>query len=185
MILSVLICSLEKRAYMLQMLTTYLQEQIVRCDAKDKVQVLTKVDNGQKTTGMKRNELLEEATGTYSVFCDDDDWIADYYIEELLKAAESDCDCFAINGTMTTNGHSERRWWIYKDSDYSDRPDGYHRYPNHLCPMKREIAIQFKFPQITIGEDYEWATAIHNAGIIKTEYKIEKPMYHYRFTSKT
>jgi hypothetical protein len=34
---------------------------------------------------------------------------------------------------------------------------------------------------IRIGEDYAWATAIHNAGLIKSEVKIEKELYHYQF----
>ena len=47
--------------------------------------------------------------------------------------------------------------------------------------MKREIAIQVQFPDKYIQEDYEWATEIHNRGLIKTEHKIDKPMYHYKY----
>ena len=189
MILSILIASMYKRAGMLASLLRGLENQIEENGAKDQVEILVNVDAGQKPTGKKRNELIEQAKGKYIIQVDDDDWVPEYYVQELLKAAESDADCAAISGIITTDGTNEKRWYISKDLNYcslidTDGRECYHRYTNHITMCKREIAIQIKFPDETFGEDYEWATKLHKSGLLKTEYKIERfPMYIYRFIS--
>ena len=74
-------------------------------------------------------------------------------------------------------------WWfiVCKTRKYWDKEFINRR--NHIahCTIRREIAMAFPFMDIRSGEDYAWATAIHNAGLIKTEVKIEKELYHYQF----
>ncbi len=182
MILSILICSLWKRAGDFARLLNVLDQQLT-----NEVEILTDVDNGEVTTGVKRNRLLQKAKGKYVVFIDDDDLVPHYYIEEILKASKSDADCFAINGTITTDGKNERKWYISKDLPYKESLENgnkiYLRYPNHITTIKREIAQQFLFPDKVHGEDYDWATQLHKSGLIKTEFKIEKPMYYYLYKS--
>jgi hypothetical protein len=115
------------------------------------------------------------------VFVDDDDMVSSTYVKDILTAAESNPDAIVFNGTMTTNGRDERKWYISKDYGYEAKGGAYYRYPNHIVPIRREIAMAFPFMDIRIGEDYAWATAIHNAGLIKSEVKIEKELYHYQF----
>ena len=86
MILSILIPSINERAGMLAGLLRKLEEQINLCQAKDKVEIRVSIDNKEKSTGKKRNELLNEALGEWVVFADDDDELADCYVEEILKA---------------------------------------------------------------------------------------------------
>jgi hypothetical protein len=184
-VLSILICSLYKRAGMLAVLLGNLYEQIEKLGAEDKVEVLVEVDNGEMTTGAKRNILYSDATGKYVISHDDDDKPADFYVEELLKAAESDADCFAMTGYMLTNGTSRVDWEISKDHPYAaikgeDGKKRYRRFPNHITAIRATIAKQFKFPELYNAEDYAWALQIHQSGLIKTEYKITRgPMYVY------
>jgi len=185
-ILSILICALYKRAGMLAELLRSLYEQIEQLGAEDKVEVLVEADNGESSTGAKRNTLMEESAGVYVVYIDDDDEVPDYYVEEILNAAESGCDAMAIQGTMTTDGRDEKKWYISKDNPYVASRDEngseiYLRFQNHISPIKREIASSVKFLPISQGEDYFWAKQIHDAGMIKTEAKIDRPMYHYKF----
>lgn len=188
-ILSILICSIWKRAGMLASLLSNLEEQIERLGVINLVEVRMSCDNGETPIGTKRNVLMEQATGKYSVFVDDDDKLPDYYIEEILKAAESDADCFAISGVMITNGSLENYWEISKDFEYCTKKEEngnewYQRHPNHITPIRREIAVQFKFPDVYQFEDYNWACQIKNSGLIKTEFKIVKhPIYIYDFWS--
>ncbi len=185
MIISILICSLYERAAMLSKLLRELYIQIEENNASDKVEILTFIDSKELTTGAKRNKLYTDATGKYSMSIDDDDWIPHYFISELLKAAESDADCFSICGTITTNGQDEKEWYISIHYSYCAKivnsKEIYLRYPNHITPIKTEIARQVKFPEQTIGEDYVFATELHNKGLLKTECKISKPMYFYHF----
>ena len=188
--LSILIPSLNSRAGLLASLLRRLENQIEHCNAKNDVEILVSLDDGEKTTGKKRNELVEQAKGRYVIGHDDDDLPGDHYIEELLKACESGADCFAISGIITTDGVDLKRWFISKDLDYkaivdADRREAYHRYTNHITGVKREIAIQIKFPDQVIGEDFQWATDLKNSGLLKTEYRIDRfPMYHYKFSRK-
>ena len=178
MTLSILICTLPNRIGYLSQLLQVLTPQYV---STNEVEVLTESDNGSMTTGHKRNLLLKRSTGKYVVFIDVDDMVAPTYVKDILNAAESNPDAIVFNGIMTTNGRDERKWYISKDYGYEAKNGAYYRYPNHIVPIRREIAMAFPFMDIRIGEDYAWATAIHNAGLIKTEVKIEKELYHYQF----
>lgn len=164
------------------------EEMVLRNNThNDKIEILTLIDNKKNTTGYKRNVLYENASGKYSISCDSDDWVPDYYIEELLKAAESDADCFGINGIMITDNIKTETWNISKDNPYKTvrghMGNHYLRFPNHITPIKSEICKQFKFPDVSYGEDFAWATQIHESGLIKSEYTITKPMYEYRYSS--
>lgn len=179
MTLSILICSLQSRNPQLVQLLHHLNKQI---EGKP-VEILTNVDNRQKTTGKKRQELLQQAQGRYVIFIDDDDTVPDYYIDEMLIACASDCDCVAINGVMTTNGQHETKWFISKDHQNKDVREGnkmvYYRRTNHITAVKREIALRAGFPDKSNAEDKYYSDRL----VLRTEFKIEKPMYTYRFST--
>lgn len=187
MILSILICSIHSRHEMLEALIKELLYQ--RMDNAD-VEILTNIDDGikqcssAKSTGLKRQELLQQATGKYIIFIDDDDWIEPCYISELLKAAESDADCFAMNGWITTNGTNRIEWrlsknYINKTITENGHKQVYLRRTNHITGVKREIALQAGFPDKSNAEDKAYSDKV--APLCKTEYQIKPLMYHYRF----
>jgi len=152
----------------------------------DRVEIIVATDNRTITTGAKRNILYELATGKMVGSHDDDDNPANYYVEEALKAAEQDVDAIAINGHMTTDGLNPVKWFISKDNPYCAARDErgleiYLRWHNHISFIRRTIAIQFKFPDITHGEDFDWSKRVHDSDLIQTETVISKPMYHYDF----
>lgn len=185
MILSILICSLEDRKQQLSVLLEAIRGQITVCAAGEIVEVIAHVDERQITTGAKRNGLLQLATGKYSVFVDDDDELSPHYVEEILEAAKQDADCITFNGYMTTNGAQRVPFNIALNNPYKQDFVNMHaiylRFPNHICPIKHDIAIQVPFEDRTFGEDYAWANEIRNRGLLKTEVKINKDLYHYRF----
>ena len=69
-LLSVLTCSLKSRSQVFKRLENILKKQIFNTN---QVELLANIDNGEKTIGCKRNELLNAAKGQYVVFIDDDD----------------------------------------------------------------------------------------------------------------
>lgn len=188
MTISILICSLESRNAQLNDLLRELQRQCAELHAKD-IEVLTNVDNKQKSTGRKRQELIEAAAGKYIIFIDDDDWIEPCYIKEILQAAASDADCFAINGWITTNGTNKIEWRLSKDYENRTIKENGHktvylRKTNHITAVKREIALQVGFPDKSNAEDKWYSDRV--APLCKTEFQILPLMYHYRFnTHKT
>lgn len=178
--LSILICSLENRKPLLDTLVLHLKNQIG--ERGEQVEIITYVDNKLQTTGFKRQWLLNQSHGDYVVFIDDDDWVYDHYVDEMLNACASGADCFAINGIMTTDGQHETKWFLSKDYQNEDRREGnktvYYRHTNHITGVKRELALAAGFPDKSNAEDKYYSDRLK----LRTEYKIERPMYHYRFS---
>ncbi len=181
-VLSILICSLTSRSELLGRLLCTLNFQMV-----DEVEIIINSDGGGKTTGQKRNELINSAQSKYIVFIDDDDLVSDNYVSLILDAVKNDCDVVGIHLLMTRNGvlNSECRtyhslkyksWW---DENDPDRPGKkrYFRNPNHLNPVRREFAFNTGFPEIDSGEDHEYSKRL--LPLLKTESYIEHPIYYY------
>jgi glycosyltransferase involved in cell wall biosynthesis len=184
MMLSILIPTLLERQHFLNEMLSNLWAQITEANAIGKVEILTDARGRQFTTGAKRNELLRQAAGKYVWFVDDDDYIFPGSIQEILNAAEKNPDVIGINGIMTTDGRNQVDWEIRLGHPYEAvRKNGreyYLRHPNHITPMKRAHATKVKFPDKTTFEDYEWAKTLKDAGYLKTQEIIDKPIYHYR-----
>jgi glycosyltransferase involved in cell wall biosynthesis len=149
------------------------------------VEILTDIDNREATTGEKRNRLIERARGKYIVFFDDDDIATPEYLPLILKAIESDPDVIPINGWITTNKLNPIYWDMGLSFGYGTKTVNgimvYERFPNHIAPMKRELILPYKFKDITIGEDYEWAKRLNDDKVFKTECRITTPIYHYKY----
>lgn len=166
---------------------TQLIEHINKQKTEDVEIISDTADVGVKTTGQKRNDLLNSARGEYVWFIDDDDWISDTAISDILEGIKSNPDSFAINGTYTENGQNLKQWFIAKDleycADWSTGKEVYLRPPNHITPMKKSIALQIGFPNKSNAEDYDFCMRLKESCLIKTEYKIDKPIYEYRYLS--
>lgn len=175
--LSILIATMPIRAHKLANLRQVLDRQLT-----PEVEVITDISMNYNI-GTKRNKLLALASGKYIVFCDDDDLIASDYVAKILEACKADCDCIGISGVITTNGAQERCWHISKDyQEWFERALVYYRTPNHISPVKRELALLAGFPEISFSEDYEYSMRL--LPFLKTEKKIEGILYYYRYESK-
>jgi glycosyltransferase involved in cell wall biosynthesis len=183
-LLSVLIPTINGRETHFNRITTKLSTQINKVGA-DKVQLLFYKDKrGEHTTGHKRNVLLEQSTGKFVVFVDDDDDVSPDYIVTIVNAIQNhpNVDAIGINGMYTDASHQKpfetgKRWnW--------DTVNGYYvRFVNHISPIRREHAIKIKFPDKTIGEDYEWTMALKQSGLIKKDFVIKKMIYYYDYVA--
>ena len=178
--LSVLIPSLSSRSHLLAELRKELNRQI---GLKSEIEVIVSTDDGTKTVGQKRNELIQSASGEYVVFIDDDDQISDNYLNEIMEALESNPDCIGFLGYMTINGGSQKVFKLSKELEYGEDTYYYYRPTNHLCTVKREIALKIKFPEKDLGEDYDYAMRLKASGLLKKEIFIDKQIYHYRFNT--
>lgn len=182
--LDILIPTLPARGKFLQELMTEIDNQR-RKYPNGTIQVLTDPRPSEFTTGEKRNWLLRQATSKYVWQIDDDDLIYPGAIDLVVNAMTTEPDCMGINGIMTTNGASPAKWIISLGSKYELGADGvYYRHPNHITPMKRELALQVSFKHIHFGEDYHWAVELKERNILKTQIVIEPPIYLYRLRVK-
>lgn len=179
--LSILIPSLYKREDQLFNLLTELYSQIIDCRAFLQVEILTNIDNKEKTTGAKRNELLLSASGKYIVFIDDDDEVYPEYLRLILKAIEKDTDCIATCGHYSIDGGSKVLWKLSKDYSDHDSDGILYRRTNHISPVKRELALRAMFPNKSNAEDKAYSEELNK--YLKSECLIETPIYHYKYQS--
>lgn len=181
--LSILMCSLVSRAGMAAPLCAMLNAQLT-----DECELLADVDEGEASIGQKRNRLLQRAAGEWICYVDDDDSVPADYISQILAALETSPDCVGFNLAYYVDGkpkgtaiHSLRY------ERYAERraPGGmkiYERTPNHLNPIRRDLALQAGFTEKNHGEDTDFAVKVRP--LLKTEVFIDQVMYHYFFDSK-
>lgn len=184
--LSILILTLNNRIDMFASLIEEFSTQVNKYDGK--CEILWEIDNGERTTGEKRNALLDRANGEYVAFFDDDDWPSPNYVSSILTAIKSKPDCCSLLGEMTTDGMNPE---LFEHSlKYTEWRTNYHnriryeRNPNHLNAIKSTIAKQIKFPNIVFGEDKAWSDSLGKSGLLKTESTIDTVIYYYRYFTK-
>jgi len=186
MILSILICSVTERAKSLDAVLNEFNSQ-----RTTDVEILTIVDNKEISVGLKRQRLLEMAKGDWIVYFDDDDIPSENYIYLILSAISNnhDIDCIGINGTMTTNGANPKTWvhrlgYKITGSGKEILKSGfnYERPIIHFNPVKREKALIAGFKDIRFGEDMDYAERLNK--ILKKEYFIKEPLFHYNYSDK-
>lgn len=189
--LSILICHLPKRKFLLSRLMATLDPQAERVGqftASPSVELL--IDDSEfDSIGEKRNRLLQKADGKYVCFIDDDDFVSDNYLPFIFEGINKGVDCCSLLGEITEDGKNPLlfehsiKYKEYK-TNTPDKPIRYERYPNHLNAIRSSIAKQFRFPEKNHGEDTSWAAQIHKSGLIKTEHYIPEIIYYYDWKSK-
>lgn len=182
--LSILIPTMPSRLKCFSELISELNRQIIDCNAAFTVEIITD-DSMEYNIGVKRNKLLDLANGTYIAFCDDDDRVHSNYVNLILEAIKSDADCIAFNGVMSTNKTNYQQWFISKEyGRWFTENNIHYRTPNHISPVKRNLALLAGFPPISFGEDFGYSERLYP--LLKTETVINEPLYFYDYiTSKT
>lgn len=173
--LSILICSLNSRTDKLNKLMHVLNPQLV-----DEVEVLIEKDGGEMAIGAKRNKLLHTAQGEYIAFVDDDDLVSNDYVSKILEALRHNPDCCGIQGIITFQGSSPRMFiHSLKYTEWFEANNIYYRCPNHLNPVKRELALSVGFPESNFGEDKDYSVRL--LPLLKNERFISGVVYHYLY----
>jgi len=174
--LSILICHLYSRAKEFERLRDVIVLQLT-----NDVEILVESDNGELSTGAKRNKLLKRSIGKYVAFIDDDDLVSEDYVSKILKAIESDPDCCSLQGEISMTQNDKRIKRIFKHSiqydHWFEESKIYYRCPNHLNAIKRELALQIKFPDKDTGEDRDFSERAFP--FLKTEEHIDGTIYFY------
>ena len=185
MLLSILIPTLKTRVPLYARLAKCLAPQLSRFDP---IELLDYVDDGEACIGAKRNALMKQARGQYVVFIDDDDLVAADYVATILAALKNRPDCVGFRVRRFTDGlefgesinslackpllaHPHKR------IDLADGHVIYPRTPNHLNPIRRELARQCPFPEQNFGEDWAFSTAV--LPMLSSEVFVDRYLYDY------
>ncbi len=183
--LSILVCSTTERAHLLHRLERHLRAQMRRWPRR--VELVVDVDDGQKSIGQKRNDLLARAVGQYVAFVDDDDMVAHDYVDRIVDAltlTDGEADCASLEGVITTNGENPERFThSIEHARWYSAGGTHYRTPNHLNPIKRELALQAGFPEKNFAEDHDFSQRV--LPLLKSEVSTgAQPLYYYWFRSK-
>lgn len=183
---SILICTLEERKKSFDALYAKVQRQIDVNHLSDQVEILFFRDNREHSVGFKRNFLLQQSKAEYVCFLDDDDDVHGRYVPMIYEKLQQKPDCVSLIGVMTTHGKNPEvfKHSIAYNNKYCTENGVHYRPPNHLNPVKRDIAAQFSFPETNFGEDYSWAHLLAQSCLLKNEAVIEEPYYFYLYDGK-
>ncbi len=182
MLLSILIPTLESRREDFLRLYRKLDSQIVRNHLRADVEILVFEDRGQHSIGKKRNALLQRAAGRFVVFVDDDDDVSDDYVRLIAAALRErpDVDCIGIKGQITFHGrHPRTIIYSVRYDQPCTRGSEYLRPPQHITPIRKEIAARYRFADTSHSEDYDWALQIRSDRALQHEYFIDEVLYYY------
>ena len=183
--LSILILSITERldSY-LKFLLDKLQIQI----KNQPIELVILLDNQKRTIGSKRNQLLENAQGEYICFIDDDDDIADTYVERIIKSLKKNPDCVVFDSWVTMKKKKSKNNVLGKlckfgiEYENENLIEEYHRLPNHLMVIKKSLLAGIRFLNTNFGEDTDWSEKIKHR-IIKQE-RIDEILYYYNYNHK-
>jgi glycosyltransferase involved in cell wall biosynthesis len=181
--LSILILTLPTRIDSYARLIKSLNQQVIENNLIHRVQILTLCDTKEISVGEKRNILLNKSIGRYVCFIDDDDVIATNYLSVIMSALNSNADVITFCGDYVENEIRTPFSISMVHRGNFNEPNMFYRLPNHLCPVKREIALSCQFTDKNFGEDSDYAEKINK--YLKNEYHIQEKLYFYMYDSNT
>ena len=179
--LAILICHVPERKELLERLLAVLAPQSVR----EVGFFIRDEDHGVMSTGAKRNLLLDDAAAAgarYAAFVDDDDVVAPNYVSSILRAIQGLPDVVGfktrryVDGQLTGDAIHSIRFTKSETLQYGNWTR-YQRVPNHLNPVRMELAYNTRFKDITFGEDHDYANRLRP--LLKTESFIDEFLYDY------
>lgn len=145
------------------------------CDPTLDIEIMT--CNMPGTISEKRQWCLDTAQGEYFNFIDDDDLVADDYVETIYPLLDG-VDYIGFQLQLYWDGCPMRPTFhsLRYDRWFEDGM-GYYRNVSHLNPIRTEIARKGRF-EGGFAEDRRWAEQVDP----KTEHYIDKVMYHYLYS---
>jgi glycosyltransferase involved in cell wall biosynthesis len=183
---AILIPSLDFRWKKLAKLRGELLHQILKGNYQDKVVIMAYVDEGKLSTGRKRNTLKRRADAEYISYFDDDDFPSPDYVERIMTTLEAnpkiDCVNFVVEYSCDGLGKFPIKF-SKRYPKYVQEVGCYFRPPGHLSVIKREKVKSIAFPDITIGEDVDWALELVDKKVIKKEANLPDILYFYKYSS--
>ena len=184
--LAICIVTLVRRREFYARLMRCLQPQLT-----SRVQVYTLEDAGAEKIGEKRQRLLEAAANSEQWLCfvDDDDLVAETYCSDILGALDQNPDVVGFRLRYYEDGkfkgdslHSvqAKKWRTEMRADGTCK---HFRTPNHLNPVRCEMAQAIGFKPRNEGEDADYSERLFKTYPRMTEVFIDRFLYSYFYRS--
>lgn len=132
------------------------------------------------TISRKRQWCLDRAKGEYINFIDDDDLIAENYVDAIYPLLDG-VDYIGFQLQFYYNGEPwAPTYHSLRYDGWSSDVNGHYRDVSHLNPMRTAVAREGRFDG-GHGEDFRWGRQVHP----KTEHYIHEIMYYYYFSPES
>jgi hypothetical protein len=180
--LAILIATLVRRRGYLDRLMRCLQPQL-----SDRVSIFTLEDAGVENIGVKRQRMIESVSEPYLCFIDDDDLVSGDYCGSILAALDQNPDVVGFRLRYYEDGkprgtsmHSmtAKNWRTERQRDGTAK---HYRTPNHLNPVRTELARAAGFPPLDTGEDAEYSGRLFRMFPNMREVFIDQELYYYLY----
>lgn len=186
--LSILIPTLKKRYNILYQILNEVKRQLKT--VKFLWEIIIDCDEGEKTLGQKRNDLVKEAKGEYIIFLDDDDAIHPLFFQIYEPMfLTRDYDVGELYGLRYSDSKVDRP--VHYSLPYAKYMVWYNdvtiylRSPCHLTPMRTSLAKTIQWLNVTNGEDREFSKRLSkfmkqtNKQFKEFSLPDTTPLYHY------
>jgi hypothetical protein len=171
----ILICSIVHRTNMLAQLLKELERQLV-----PGVGVRVFRDNLETAYGEKCQRLLDSSTADYVSFLDDDDWVAEDFVETIMEALYLEPDYVGFKVLYTVDGQPQMPvFHTLKYGGWVNNPEALYRDIVHFNPIRRDLAIRGRW-EGGDGADRRWADQLRAIGCVKSEVYVDRELHHYR-----
>lgn len=186
--IAILIPTLPARRPLLARLMGRLGPQLAA--ANGRAVVLTLEDGGQSPVGAKRQRLVEACRTPWLAFVDDDDLVSWDYLPRVLAGVDSGADVVGfwlrhyVDGRLAgVSVHSLAcgHWHTVPPAE----PGGlarHYRTPNHLNPVRRELALDVGYRPMSVGEDADYSRRLFaRHGAAMREWTVKRTLYLYLY----
>lgn len=146
------------------------------------VEVLVLLDNRQRSTGAKQNALIRQARGRYVTIVDDDDAVAETYVDDLLRALRDHpgVGCVVFDVAFYRFGRLEKIFRYGQEYGWLETDTYIFREPCPLMCWRRDILLRYPFPDQSVNEDAAWIAAGPWKHEPVTQARIPRVLYEYR-----
>jgi len=156
-------------------------------DYKDKVEIISILDNKCMSVGKKRKSLFSLSSGLYTCQIDDDDDVTDDFVSTLISIIEgiemSDNNPEVISYNQKCDLDGKELLVVssiqYPTTDSYVSNNVMYRYPWHWCCWRNDIAKSGNFLNCNWGEDSIFSQSVKYN--VTNEIKLDKVLCYYNF----
>lgn len=174
----------ERRRAFLERLMSHLRPQL-----SERVEAVTLADEGELSIGAKRQAMLEQATAEWVSFHDDDDIPGPQYVSAVLGVIDSpdppDVVGFLLRyyvdgreAGAAVHSYTAETYQLPVQARRV-RWRRMNRLPNHLNPVRRDLALRVGFADKDHGEDSDYARRL--AELNPREAFVPEYLYSYDY----
>lgn len=152
--LSILIPSIPERLDKLKELIKLYESYIALYYLTGLVEIVSIVDNKQRSIGAKRNDLIKIANGDYIVISDDDDLLTQVYFQRITDGCEKRVDVVTyLQSARINEDHTTVHFGLKNENQQFNTNGVTIRKAWHCCTWRRELLEGVYFSDTNYGED--------------------------------